>query len=100
MVASPANSIAQAEEDPHPWVRGAYKEVPDFLAGTIAVSGDFWHFSRTPVVVGSTPRVGEHNEDVLGDLLGYSSEEIEGMRKENVIGEWDKYDSIPGTPLA
>ena len=31
-------------------------EVPDFLAGTIAVSGDFWHFSRTPAVVGSTPR--------------------------------------------
>ena len=99
VVASPANTIAQAEEDPHPWERGALKEVPDFLAGTIAVSGDFWHFSRTPAVVGSTPRVGEHNEDVLGGLLGYSSEEIEGMRKENVIAEWDKYDTIPGTPM-
>ena len=51
-------------------------EVPDFLAGTIAVSGDFWHFSRTPAVVGSTPKVGEHNEEVLGGLLGYSEEEI------------------------
>jgi len=50
-------------------------------------------------VVGSTPRVGEHNEDVLGGLLGYSPEEIEGMRKENVIAEWDKYDTIPGTPM-
>jgi len=99
VVASPANTIAQAEEDPHPWERGALKEVPDFLAGTIAVSGDFWHFSRTPAVVGPTPRVGEHNEDVLGGLLGYSSEEIEGMRKENVIAEWDKYDTIPGTPM-
>jgi len=99
VVASPANTIAQAEADPHPWERGALKEVPDFLAGTIAVSGDFWHFSRTPAVVGSTPRVGEHNEDVLGGLLGYSPEEIEGMRKENVIAEWDKYDTIPGTPM-
>jgi crotonobetainyl-CoA:carnitine CoA-transferase CaiB-like acyl-CoA transferase len=51
-------------------------EVPDFLAGTIAVSGDFWHFSRTPAVVGSTPKVGEHNEEVLGGLLGYSEDEI------------------------
>ena len=100
VVASPANTIAQAAEDPHPWERGAYQEVPDFLAGTIAVSGDFWHFSRTPAVVGSTPRVGEHNEDILSDLLGYSDEEIAGMREERVIGEWDRYDSIPGTPLA
>ena len=43
-------------------------EVPDFLAGKIAVSGDFWHFSRTPAVVGSTPKVGEHNEEILGGL--------------------------------
>jgi crotonobetainyl-CoA:carnitine CoA-transferase CaiB-like acyl-CoA transferase len=100
VVASPVNTIAQAAEDPHPWVRGVLQEVPDFLAGTIAVSGDFWHFSRTPAVVGSTPRVGEHNEEILAGLLGYSSEEIAWMRQEKVIGEWDKYDSIPGTPLA
>jgi crotonobetainyl-CoA:carnitine CoA-transferase CaiB-like acyl-CoA transferase len=100
VVASPANTIAQAAEDPHPWERGALKEVPDFLAGTIAVSGDFWHFSRTPAVVGSTPRVGEHNEEILADLLGYSPEEIAGMRQENVIGEWDNYDKIPGTKMA
>jgi crotonobetainyl-CoA:carnitine CoA-transferase CaiB-like acyl-CoA transferase len=100
VVASPANTIAQAAEDPHPWERGALKEVPDFLAGTIAVSGDFWHFSRTPAVVGSTPKVGEHNEEILAGLLGYSPEEIAGMRQEKVIAEWDKYDSIPGTEMA
>ncbi len=51
-------------------------------------------------MVGSTPRVGEHNEEILGGLLGYSSEEIEEMRQEQVIAEWDKYDSIPGTEMA
>jgi CoA:oxalate CoA-transferase len=76
VVASPVNTIAQAAEDPHPWVRGAMKEVPDFLAGTIAVSGDFWHFSRTPAVVGSAPKVGEHNEEILAGLLGYSGLKI------------------------
>ena len=65
-------------------------EVPDFLAGSIAVSGDYWHFSRTPVVVGSTPQVGEHNEEVL------SAEEIDQMRQDNVIGESHEYDDIPG----
>ena len=45
VVAAPVNTIAQAAQDPHPWERRAMVEVPDFLAGSIAVSGDFWHFS-------------------------------------------------------
>lgn len=96
VVAAPVNTIAQAAEDPHPWERRALVEVPDFLAGTIAVSGDFWHFSRTPAVVGSTPRVGEHNEEVLSTLLGYSQEEIAGLYENKVIGAWDQYDEVPG----
>ena len=48
VVAAPVNTIPQAAQDPHPWERRAMVEVPDFLAGSIAVSGDFWHFSRTP----------------------------------------------------
>jgi crotonobetainyl-CoA:carnitine CoA-transferase CaiB-like acyl-CoA transferase len=71
-------------------------EVPDFLAGSIAVSGDYWHFSRTPVVIGSAPQVGEHNEDVLSGLLGYSKKEIAQLREDNVIGEAHEYDSVPG----
>lgn len=70
-------------------------EVPDFLAGTIAVSGDFWHFSRTPAVVGSTPQVGEHNEEVLG-LLGYSGDEIAKLYVDEVIGNWPHFDELPG----
>lgn len=96
VVAAPVNTIAQAAADPHPWERRAMVEVPDFLAGTIAVSGDFWHFGRTPAVVGSTPQVGEHNEEVLGGLLGYSQEEITGLYEKNVIGNWHHYDTVPG----
>jgi formyl-CoA transferase len=96
VVAAPVNTIAQAAQDPHPWERGALVEVPDFLAGKIAVSGDFWHFSRTPAVVGSTPKVGEHNEEVLGSLLGYSGEEIATLYANHVIGNWDHYGTLPG----
>ena len=70
-------------------------EVPDFLAGSIAVSGDFWHFSRTPAVVGSTPKVGEHNEEVLG-LLGYSKDEIADLYAKEVISNSHHYDTLPG----
>lgn len=96
VVAAPVNTIAQAAQDPHPWERRAMVEVPDFLAGSIAVSGDFWHFSRTPAVVGSTPRVGEHNQEVLGGLLGLSEEEIAALYENNVISTADHYDEVPG----
>jgi crotonobetainyl-CoA:carnitine CoA-transferase CaiB-like acyl-CoA transferase len=87
-----------AEADPHPWERRAMVEVDDFLAGTIAVSGDYWHFSRTPVNIGVTPKVGEHNDEVLSEILGYSSEEIEEFKKNNVISEGHLYDEIVGAP--
>ena len=96
IAAAPVNTIPMAEADPHPWERRALVEVPDFLASSIAVSGDFWHFGRTPAVIGSTPRVGEHNEEVLAGLLGYSMEEISRLGAEEVIGEWDHYPEVPG----
>jgi len=45
--------------------------------------------------VGSTPKVGEHNEEVLGGLLGYSAAEIADLYAKDVIGNWDEYDSVP-----
>jgi crotonobetainyl-CoA:carnitine CoA-transferase CaiB-like acyl-CoA transferase len=96
VVVAPVNDIPMAAEDPHPWERRAMVEVPDFLAGSIAVSGDYWHFGRTPVVIGSTPKVGEHNEEVLCGILGYSQEDLARFREEQVIGETDHYDEVPG----
>jgi crotonobetainyl-CoA:carnitine CoA-transferase CaiB-like acyl-CoA transferase len=94
VVAAPCNDIPQAAADSHPWERGALVEVPDFQAGTIVVSGDYWHFSRTPAVIGSAPKVGEHNEEILTSLLGYSAEQIEQLRETQVIGEWDHYSDV------
>jgi crotonobetainyl-CoA:carnitine CoA-transferase CaiB-like acyl-CoA transferase len=96
VTAAPVNTIGQAAQDPHPWERGTLMDVPDFLAGTIAVSGDYWHFGRTPVSVGSTPKVGEHNEEVLGGLLGYTENEIAKMYADNVISKSHHYDTVPG----
>ena len=96
VVAAPVNTIAQAAQDPHPWERRTMVDVPDFLAGTIAVSGDYWHFSRTPAVIGTTPKVGEHNEEVLGGLLGYSKYEIAKLYADEVIGNASHYDTLSG----
>ena len=96
VTAAPVNTISQAAQDPHPWERRAMVEVPDFLAGSIAVSGDYWHFSRTPTVVGSTPQVGEHNDEVLSGLLGLSDEEVAGLYERNVVSTAHHYDEVPG----
>lgn len=42
------------------------------------------------------PKVGEHNEEVLGGLLGYSEEEIAKLYANDVIGNWHHYDTLPG----
>ena len=86
ITASPVNDIAQAAADPHPWERRALVEVPDPIAGSITVSGDMWHFSRTPVVIGPTPTTGEHTDDILTGLLDYSAERIQQLRADEVIG--------------
>ena len=88
VTASPVNDVAQAAADPHPWERRALVEVPDPIAGTINVSGDFWHFSRTPAVIGSTPMPGEQTEEILTGLLGYSGEQIEQLQADEVVGCW------------
>lgn len=89
------NDIPMAAADPHWEERRLLVEVPDFRAGTIHVSGDYWHFSRTPTVINGLPAVGEHNEEVLAGILGYSDERIAELRENNVIAEWDHYDEIP-----
>ncbi len=86
ITASPVNTIAQAAEDPHPWERRALVEVPDPIAGKIHVSGDFWHFSRTPAVIGPTPMPGEHSDEILSELLHYRKDRIEQLRAEQVVG--------------
>ena len=39
--------------------------------------------------------VGEHNEEVLCEMLGYSQEDLARFREEQVIGEMDHYDEVP-----
>jgi CoA:oxalate CoA-transferase len=83
--AAPINSVAQAAVEPHLTERGVLVEVPDPVAGKIHVSGKYIKFSRTPMVVGTTPTIGEHTDEVLGDILGYPTEHIEELKTQGVV---------------
>ena len=82
---SPVNTTAQAARDPHLTEREIMMEVPDPVAGTMWVTGKAVKFSRTPMVVGSTPLVGEHTTEILSDVLGYDDSKIQSLHDAAVV---------------
>ena len=82
---SPVNNVEQASNDPHLREREMMVEVPDPIAGTMWVTGKSIKFSRTPMVVGATPKVGEHTNEILSEVLGYSNDEIQKLVEKEVI---------------
>ena len=83
---APINTIPQAAKNPQITARDVMMEVPDAVAGTMWVTGKIVKFSRSDVPVGSTPTVGQHNEDILSGLLGKSADEIAALREAGIIG--------------
>ena len=83
---APVNTVEQAARDPHLHEREILVETPDPAAGRIHVAGKMIKFSRTPMVVGSAPSVGEHTAELLEGLLGYSRERVQELVDAKVVG--------------
>ena len=82
---APVNTVQQAAEDPQIWERDVLMEVPDPVAGTIHVSGNIMHYSRSALNIGPTPTPGEHTAEVLSDILGTTQKELAALKAEEVI---------------
>ena len=82
---APVNNVEQAAKEAHLHEREILVEVPDPVAGSMYVAGKMIKFGRTPMVVGSTPMVGEHTREVLQDILGYSQEKVQGLQNEEIV---------------
>ena len=82
---APVNSVEQAAKEPQLHDREIMVEVQDPIARTIHVTGKMVKFSRTPMVVGPAPAVGEHTEEILRDILGYSEERMRELQDEGVV---------------
>ncbi len=83
---SRAYSIADIAADPHYAAREDIITVEDPLIGPLRQPAVYPRLSATPGAVRSgAPRLGEHNEEVYGGLLGLSGEEIAALRRDGVI---------------
>jgi len=82
----PVNTIDQVVKDPHIRQRDMILEVSHPKAAKLEVVGTPMKFSRTPCRIDTAcPDLGEHTDEILTDLLGLSTEEIQKLRKTRVI---------------
>lgn len=73
----------------HPQVKFRHMvEYPKQRRGeTIPVNGPVLKFSETPALPAGTlaPGLGEHNQEIYGELLGYSAEQMARLQSEGII---------------
>ena len=76
----------RVDEDPNTAAWGLWPAISHPEMGEVRVDGLAVHLSETDwVIERGAPTLGQHNEQVLGGLLGVSSEELEQLRAEGVI---------------
>jgi crotonobetainyl-CoA:carnitine CoA-transferase CaiB-like acyl-CoA transferase len=77
LAASVVNSVADLVREPHLWSRGDLVRCADPDRGEIVTQGIVPVFSRTPGRLRGWPgRPGSDNDAVLGELLGYTPEQV------------------------
>ena len=77
----------EAFHDPHLAARSFFQEVNHPEAGAHLHVGPLWKMSKTPMsITKPAPCLGEHNDYVYGELLGYSQQEIAELECEKYLG--------------
>ena len=81
-----AYSVADIFADPHVAARGDLETIEDPTIGPIRMQGVYPRFSRTPGrIAGGAPRLGAHNAEVYGEILGLDAAALDALAAEAVI---------------
>jgi len=85
--AAPILSVGQFARNPHLGAR-MIEKMPNPDYGELLLLKSPHNFSKTPPrIPGSASRLGQHNEELLRDLCGYSVEEIRALREKGILVE-------------
>ena len=84
IAASKSLSSLDLVADANLWMRGFYCEVTDREGRSQSTTGPAWKMSRMAEIVDGAPALGQHNEYVLGEILGLSAEEQQRLSEEGI----------------
>jgi CoA:oxalate CoA-transferase len=85
---SPINTLKQICDDPHIAHRKMLVEIDQPIVGKMRVCASPLKLSETPgEVYAPAPMLGEHSEQVLLEVLGYSREKVARLQDEGVINK-------------
>ena len=83
---APLLSVHEAIAHPHLRERGTVRRVDDQAIGAFAVPGPPARFSRWAAATAlSADALGEHNEEILRDVLGLSASEVDELYRDKTI---------------
>jgi crotonobetainyl-CoA:carnitine CoA-transferase CaiB-like acyl-CoA transferase len=86
LACAPANTIADAFDSPHLATRGFPVNIEHPAAGRVRYPGGPYLLSQTPwQVERPAPLLGQHNEEVFCERLGFSKEELARLRESSAI---------------
>jgi formyl-CoA transferase len=81
----PVLDMAELLEDESLRARGMIAKVEHPERGTYYTVGSPLSLSDSPVDYRAAPLLGEHNEELLREIMGYDRAQVESLRKEGVI---------------
>ena len=81
-----ALDVPEVVSDPHLQERGFFARLDHPVAGEVNFPGAPFNMSLTPWhLKNPAPVLGQHNQEVYGEVLGHSSEEIQRWREQGVV---------------
>ncbi len=87
---APVLSVAETTQNPHMRARGTVRTVDDPVHGPVDIPGMPIKWKNHPNNIPLTaPKLGEHNQSVLSETLGRTSDQIEELRRDGVLVEGD-----------
>jgi crotonobetainyl-CoA:carnitine CoA-transferase CaiB-like acyl-CoA transferase len=82
----PVNNMQNLFADPQVHHRGMIAEIPHPTIGTLRLTGMPIKYTETPGAIRRPPPLlGEHTDDVLSGVLGYSADRIDSLRRKGAI---------------
>jgi crotonobetainyl-CoA:carnitine CoA-transferase CaiB-like acyl-CoA transferase len=83
---APVLSLEEAVEHPHLRARGTVRRVHDRILGDFDVPGFALRFSEFPGCLElHAPMLGEHNEEVLTNYLGYAPARVDELTARGIV---------------